>query len=233
MAGDAASRRPRAMAAVRRAARESSLASAASAGSLDTSYVCVVDEFGNGFSATPSDPSVDSPVVPGVGCVVSPRGSRPGSPPATRASWRRASAPGSRRLPRWCFETGASSCRSARRAATSSSRQCSRCSSTSPPTACCPSMPSRCRAWPREASPTRSGLTPTPRATRRRARHSHRHARRPGRARTQHRRAAGSRLALGCRVRGRRRPRWHADGGRGPPPRGPRHRVVGGRGASA
>jgi len=45
-------------------------------GSLDTSYVAVVDAQGNGFSATPSDPSVDSPVVPGVGCVVSPRGSQ-------------------------------------------------------------------------------------------------------------------------------------------------------------
>ncbi len=44
--------------------------------SLDTAYVAVVDAAGNGFSATPSDPSVDSPVVPGVGCVVSPRGSQ-------------------------------------------------------------------------------------------------------------------------------------------------------------
>jgi len=43
---------------------------------LDTSYVCVVDADGNGFSATPSDPNVDSPVVAGVGCVVSPRGSQ-------------------------------------------------------------------------------------------------------------------------------------------------------------
>jgi gamma-glutamyltranspeptidase/glutathione hydrolase len=43
---------------------------------LDTSYVSVVDEAGNGFSATPSDPNVDSPVVAGVGCVVSPRGSQ-------------------------------------------------------------------------------------------------------------------------------------------------------------
>jgi gamma-glutamyltranspeptidase / glutathione hydrolase len=43
---------------------------------LDTSYVSVVDEAGNGFSATPSDPNVDSPVVTGVGCVVSPRGSQ-------------------------------------------------------------------------------------------------------------------------------------------------------------
>lgn len=44
--------------------------------SLDTSYVAVIDEQGNGFSATPSDPNVDSPAVPGVGCVVSPRGSQ-------------------------------------------------------------------------------------------------------------------------------------------------------------
>src|SRR3989442_13894258 len=44
--------------------------------SLDTSYVAVVDEAGNGFSATPSDTNVDSPVVTGVGCVVSPRGSQ-------------------------------------------------------------------------------------------------------------------------------------------------------------
>jgi gamma-glutamyltranspeptidase/glutathione hydrolase len=47
-----------------------------SSDSLDTSYVAVIDEAGNGFSATPSDPNVDSPVVAGVGCVVSPRGSQ-------------------------------------------------------------------------------------------------------------------------------------------------------------
>jgi gamma-glutamyltranspeptidase/glutathione hydrolase len=47
------------------------------AGTLDTSYVSVIDEEGNAFSATPSDPGgVDSPVIPGVGCVVSPRGSQ-------------------------------------------------------------------------------------------------------------------------------------------------------------
>src|SRR5207253_1160161 len=53
-------------------------------GSLDTSYVSVMDAEGNAFSATPSDPGVDSPVIPGVGCVVSPRGSQgwldPGHP---------------------------------------------------------------------------------------------------------------------------------------------------------
>jgi gamma-glutamyltranspeptidase/glutathione hydrolase len=46
--------------------------------------VAVVDAEGNAFSATPSDPNVDSPVVPGVGCVISPRGSQgwliPGHP---------------------------------------------------------------------------------------------------------------------------------------------------------
>jgi gamma-glutamyltranspeptidase/glutathione hydrolase len=47
-----------------------------SSDSLDTSYVAVIDRDGNAFSATPSDPHVDSPVVPGVGCVVSPRGSQ-------------------------------------------------------------------------------------------------------------------------------------------------------------
>jgi gamma-glutamyltranspeptidase/glutathione hydrolase len=47
-----------------------------SSDSLDTSYVSVIDADGNGFSATPSDPHVDSPVIPGVGCVVSPRGSQ-------------------------------------------------------------------------------------------------------------------------------------------------------------
>jgi gamma-glutamyltranspeptidase / glutathione hydrolase len=47
-----------------------------SSDALDTSYVAVIDAEGNGLSATPSDPNVDSPVVSGVGCVVSPRGSQ-------------------------------------------------------------------------------------------------------------------------------------------------------------
>ncbi len=73
-----------AMAALRNGATASAPRAAGSPGSLDTSYVAVVDAEGNGFSATPSDPNVDSPVVPGVGCVVSPRGSQgwlvPGHP---------------------------------------------------------------------------------------------------------------------------------------------------------
>jgi gamma-glutamyltranspeptidase/glutathione hydrolase len=58
------------------APRRELLPVAGSSDALDTSYVAVVDAEGNGFSATPSDPNVDSPVVAGVGCVVSPRGSQ-------------------------------------------------------------------------------------------------------------------------------------------------------------
>jgi gamma-glutamyltranspeptidase / glutathione hydrolase len=45
----------------------------------DTSYVCVVDRWGNAISATPSDGSTSSPVIPGTGIVPSERGiqSRP------------------------------------------------------------------------------------------------------------------------------------------------------------
>ncbi len=51
---------------------------------LGTSYVCVVDRRGNVFSATPSDVSTDTPVIPGTGLAVSSRGSQsrtePGHP---------------------------------------------------------------------------------------------------------------------------------------------------------
>ena len=40
----------------------------------DTSYICVVDRWGNGFSATPSDGIGDSPLVPGLGFAMSTRG---------------------------------------------------------------------------------------------------------------------------------------------------------------
>jgi gamma-glutamyltranspeptidase/glutathione hydrolase len=42
----------------------------------DTSYVCVADRHGNLFSATPSDGSYGSPVVPGTGLIPSSRGSQ-------------------------------------------------------------------------------------------------------------------------------------------------------------
>jgi gamma-glutamyltranspeptidase/glutathione hydrolase len=45
-------------------------------GGLDTSYICVVDGEGNAFSATPSDASTGSPVIPGLGFVPSSRGTQ-------------------------------------------------------------------------------------------------------------------------------------------------------------
>ena len=49
----------------------------ASAGRMqDTSYVCAVDQWGNAFSATPSDPLAPSPIVPGLGIQMSSRGSQ-------------------------------------------------------------------------------------------------------------------------------------------------------------
>ena len=42
----------------------------------DTSYTCVVDRWGNAFSATPSDGLWGSPVVPGLGIQMSSRGSQ-------------------------------------------------------------------------------------------------------------------------------------------------------------
>lgn len=43
---------------------------------LDTSYVAVVDKQGNAFSATPSDGSYNTPVIPGTGLCPSARGSQ-------------------------------------------------------------------------------------------------------------------------------------------------------------
>jgi gamma-glutamyltranspeptidase/glutathione hydrolase len=75
---------PYGLAAVKNGAPRTAPGPAAISAALDTSYVAVVDEQGNAFSSTPSDPCVDSPVIPGVGCVVSPRGSQgwltPGHP---------------------------------------------------------------------------------------------------------------------------------------------------------
>src|SRR5690242_1725047 len=48
----------------------------ASAGGHDTSHVSVIDREGNVFTATPSDPSYDTPVIPGTGLCPSSRGSQ-------------------------------------------------------------------------------------------------------------------------------------------------------------
>jgi gamma-glutamyltranspeptidase/glutathione hydrolase len=43
---------------------------------LDTTYVCAIDRYGNVFSATPSDTCMNAPVTPGTGLVVSTRGAQ-------------------------------------------------------------------------------------------------------------------------------------------------------------
>ena len=43
-------------------------------GAPDTSYTCVVDRWGNAFSATPSDSLMMTPIVPGLGLAISARG---------------------------------------------------------------------------------------------------------------------------------------------------------------
>ena len=58
----------------------------------DTSYICVVDKDGNAFSATPSDVSYDTPVIPGTGFCPSSRGSQSWADPAHPSS----AAPGKR-----------------------------------------------------------------------------------------------------------------------------------------
>ncbi len=58
----------------------------ASAGARDTSYVCVVDKSGNVFSATPSDTSYDTPVIPGTGLCPSSRGSQGWTDPTHASS---------------------------------------------------------------------------------------------------------------------------------------------------
>lgn len=59
---------------------------AAGVGAPDTSYCCAMDAEGNAFSATPSDPGLGSPLVEGLGIIVSTRGAQlwttPGHPSA-------------------------------------------------------------------------------------------------------------------------------------------------------
>jgi gamma-glutamyltranspeptidase/glutathione hydrolase len=58
----------------------------ASAGAHDTSCVSVIDRDGNVFVATPSDPSYDTPVIPGTGLCPSSRGSQSFADPAHPSS---------------------------------------------------------------------------------------------------------------------------------------------------
>lgn len=53
---------------------------------LDTSYVAVIDRWSNVFSATPSDMSHDTPVIPGTGLAGSSRGSQSWADPAHPSS---------------------------------------------------------------------------------------------------------------------------------------------------
>ena len=50
--------------------------SASTLDDIDTSYTCVVDRWGNGFSATPSDSNLRNPLVPGLGFSLSGRGTQ-------------------------------------------------------------------------------------------------------------------------------------------------------------
>lgn len=87
MTGDAAGGRPVSCEPVHvdwRAGEETRAPTLPGAIENDTSYVCVVDAEGNGFSATPSDSVLGSPVVPGLGFAISSRGTQtwlePGHP---------------------------------------------------------------------------------------------------------------------------------------------------------
>ena len=58
----------------------------------DTSYTCVVDSWGNSFSATPSDAVFGSPIVPSLGIMISSRGTQSWleeGHPSSVAPWKR------------------------------------------------------------------------------------------------------------------------------------------------
>jgi gamma-glutamyltranspeptidase/glutathione hydrolase len=58
----------------------------------DTSYVCAADREGNLFSATPSDGARETPVIPGLGFIMSPRGVQSALDPSVPmhiAPWKR------------------------------------------------------------------------------------------------------------------------------------------------
>ena len=67
-------------------ARAPAAAAGPAAPAHDTSYVCAIDAEGNVFSATPSDVSFDTPVIPGTGLCPSSRGSQSWADPAHTSS---------------------------------------------------------------------------------------------------------------------------------------------------
>ena len=201
------------------------------AGTLDTSYVSVIDAEGNAFSATPSDPGgVDSPVVPGRGL----RGLAAGLPGLARArasergGGRQAAAPHPGALAGPARRSRLHGLRHARRRRPAAGH--------APGAA----EHDRLRHGPAAGGGGAAGghaLLPRfvlaarqlPRAARRRGAHRARDARGPGRPRARHRRLARLRLAgrRGLRLGGRQG-RGAARWGR-PAPRRPRHRVVAAR----
>ena len=98
LAGDAALRRDPRLCASPSARRRPRIARRC--GARDTSYVCVVDKDGNVFSATPSDPSFDTPVIPGTGLCPSSRGSQSWADPDARVVGRAGQAAAPHAQPR-------------------------------------------------------------------------------------------------------------------------------------
>jgi gamma-glutamyltranspeptidase/glutathione hydrolase len=73
---------------------------------LDTSYVCVVDSQGNAFSATPSDVSRSTPVIPGTGFCPSSRGSQSWGDPTHPSSAKAGKRPRLTPNPAMAFKDG-------------------------------------------------------------------------------------------------------------------------------
>lgn len=73
---------------------------------LDTSYVCAVDAQGNAFSATPSDVSRSTPVIPGTGFCPSSRGSQSWGDPAHPSSAKAGKRPRLTPNPAMAFKNG-------------------------------------------------------------------------------------------------------------------------------
>ena len=94
----------------------------------DTSYLCVVDEQGNAFSATPSDVVGWSPIVPGLGFPVSGRGTQIWLDPAHPPVCSRGNVHASRQTQRWLSKMESRSCPSAAPAAMRRCKGCCRCS---------------------------------------------------------------------------------------------------------